>query len=205
MKRSGLLALGLAVATLVAPGVTRADMTFILGNNPQPDEENILLGTGASGTSVTGLTNVGGVSVLFSSTTDILTEPTDGQARIAAQDGLVNNITTSVPNGSFVDLIMDPVTGTGDATVTVVANEPGGGTQIFVFTYTLGNGENFLTIVATNGETIGSVTANAPGGFMDFRQPRISGVVGPRAAVPEPSTLVFFGLGALLAGLIRRR
>jgi hypothetical protein len=80
----------------------------------------------------------------------------------------------------------------------VLTNEPGGGQVTVTFTYQLGNGNNFLTIVAEGGETIESTTIDAPNEFADLRQPRISGAaLSPR--VPEPGVALLLGaaLGAL--------
>src|SRR5262245_8041076 len=124
-------------------GVAQAGIIFQTGNNPQPGEENILLNDGDTGTTVSGVTNQSGLIVDFSSTTDTLVVPSGGQARIEAEDGLVNNITITVPPvplGSFNDFIVNPFNGSGTATLTAIANEPGGGTQTFTFTYQLGNG-----------------------------------------------------------------
>ena len=191
----------LTLLVIVAFSVTTAkadSVTFILGNNPQQDEENILLNNGLNGITVFGLTNQTNLQVAFSSTTDTLVEPSSGQARVEALDGLVNNITISVPNGTFHDIILNPFFGSGTADVTVVtANN-----QTFTFSYTLGNGENFLTIVADPGTEIFSVTINATGGFTDLRQPRISGAQGN---VPEPATMFLFGSGLLGVGAAIRK
>src|SRR6266498_488361 len=112
-----------AVLSLAASLPAHAGITFDLGNNPQPDEENILLNTGTSGSSVLGVTNQSGLSVLFTSTTDTLTDPANGQARIEAQDQLLNNLTISVPGGFYKDLIINPFgpfDGSGTANLTVV-------------------------------------------------------------------------------------
>jgi len=182
-----------AVLIMLWSGVAQATAIFTLGNNPQPDEENILLGGDETGTTVTGTTNQSNTTVNFSSTTDTLTEPSAGQARIEALDGLINNIAVTVPNNTFADLIVNPLCppgsgGCGDATVTVVTND---GT--FPFTYSLGNGQNFLTITTINNEIISSVTIDNTTGFADLRQPRISGIGG--SPVPEPSSIILFGSG----------
>jgi hypothetical protein len=59
------------------------------------------------------------------------------------------------PGGTYTDLIINPFVGSlgagALASVTVSALEPGVGHEFFSFDYTLGNGNNFLTIVATGG------------------------------------------------------
>ena len=203
MKR--VLAAGvLSVVMSMTPVLAHATITFELGNNPQPDEENVLLNTGAVGSIVVGTTNQSGIDVNFSSTTDTLTAPSNGQARVEAEDGSVNNITVSIPGGSYIDLIVNPFNGEGDATVTVIANEPGGGQTTNTFTYTLGNGQNFLTIVATGGETIASTTIDAPDGFADLRQPRISGAE-LAGRVPEPGITLLLGSALGAVALYRGR
>lgn len=189
------------ILIVVCSGMSaKADsVTFTVGNNPQQDEENVLLNSGASGTTVFGLTNQTQLQVSFSSTTDILVAPSNGQARVESLDQVVNNITIAVPNGSFHDLIVNPFFGSGTANVTVLTTN----NEVFNFSYSLGNGQNFLTIVAGAGTRIASVTINAPSGFSDLRQPRISGA---EANVPEPATMLLFGFGLLgTATAVRRR
>jgi hypothetical protein len=123
----------------------------------------------------------------------MLTEPSSGQARIEAQTGLINDLTITVPGATFADFIFNPTCipgsgGCGDAVVTAVTND-GPGT----FTYSLGNGDNFLTITTANGETISSLSIAAATGFQDLQQPRISGV----AAVPIPPTMLLLGSGLI--------
>jgi len=180
------------LALIVCSGIrAKADsVTFTIGNNPQPNEENVLLSSGATGTTVFGTTNQNQLQVRFTSTTDTLVEPSSGQARVEALDGLLNNITLSIPNGSFHDVILNPFFGSGTANVSVVTTT----NQTLSFSYGLSNGQNFLTIVADPGTAIFSVTISAAGGFTDLRQPRISGAA---LNVPEPGSMALFGFGLL--------
>ncbi len=209
-------------------GTSQAVPTFTLGNNPQAQEENILFQTTQTGSTVFGVTNTTNVSVAFSSTTDILHVVANGQANLTAADGFLNNISIALdPLGDFADMILDPqgaACGTlanptpcngnnsTNAVVTVVASD---GT--FQFALTIGNGNNFFTVVAAAGEelqrvTIDSDTAITDLGFENLKQPRISGVDaggggggGGGTPVPEPGAIMVFGTALLGLGLLRRK
>jgi hypothetical protein len=199
--------LAVAAVGLAAPPPAHAAVNFTLGNNPQPDEDNVLLHNGTTGNPVFGVTNTGGITVGFGSATDILTEPSGGQARVGALDGNIEDLSIFVPGGDYTDLIMNPFLGdspSGPATVDVLTNM---GTTTFIYPTGLGSGNNFLTIVASGGEKILNTDIIAPAGFGDLGQPRISGAELVRTpVVPEPCTLSLLGLGGLpLFGRLRRR
>ena len=59
--------------------------------------------------------------------------------------------------------------------------------------FELSGRQNFLTIFAVNGELIESTTIDAPGGFTDLRQPRISG-----AALNNPTPVSESGITLVL-------
>src|SRR5579864_345710 len=156
LQRIAILA---SVAIWLATAVSaRADITFETGNNPQKGEQNILFKTDQSSSIVTGFTNRSATLVDFSSTTDTLNVTAKGQANLTASDGAINDVTISVPGHTFTDLIFDleiGKLGTSTADVTVLE---GDGTTSSFSTGSLGTGSNFFTIIATNGQTIASVT-----------------------------------------------
>jgi hypothetical protein len=176
----------------LSPTSSQATIIFTLGNNPQPGEENVLLNTGTTGHTVFGVTNQSNTPVEFDSS-QLLSLPSNGQARIEATNGTsqigLTNVTISVPNGTSQDLIFNPdITGTiGTAGGTLTVSVTDNFNSVHDFTYTLGNGQNFLTIVATAGESIvsTSLSYSLAAGFTDLRQVRVSGL----AVVPEPATI----------------
>src|SRR5262249_45961660 len=101
--------------------------------------------------------------------------------------------------------------GCGAAIVTTVSFEPGGGLLTQHFPYSLGNGNNFLTIMVSGGETLASVTLDGITGFADLHQPRISGAAlcdGGECGgveVPEPSSFILTGAGLVGLVLWRRK
>lgn len=178
---------------LLTPVISWADIIFTLGNNPEHGEENVLLNRGATGSTVTGRLNQSGLLVDFTSITQTLTASSNGQARVEATRGgtqvPLRDISFAVAGGTFTDAIFNPaVVGTigasGIATIVVIPNDAFGNPEgAALFSYDLGKGNNFLTITASNGETINSVSISGAfglnAGFTDLRQVRISGASIP--------------------------
>jgi hypothetical protein len=147
--------------------------------------------------------------VNFTSGTQLLTAPSNGQARIEATNNgsqvALSDVSFSLANtASFTDAVFNMFVGGtigaagGTATITAFTND-----GKFNFQTTLGNGENFLTVTTSGGELLTDIDISADIGFTDLRQVRISGAT---AAVPEPSTIALI-LGSLTIAptLIRRR
>src|SRR5262245_58732309 len=165
---------------------------FMLGWSPQAkatisfDESafgsgnNILLNTGQSdGTTLTGSLNTDpNYIVTFTSTQNLSSNP-NGQALIEPVSPPLTNVTIT-PQTPVGKMLFNMFFGTGNATVTVHTDEA-------VHVQALGNGQNFLTITASNGEVITSVDISALDGFTDLRQVRIEQV--PGEPVPEPASL----------------
>src|SRR5438067_5184835 len=202
--------------SLLSPVISWANIIFTLGNNPQPGEENVLLNSGATGSIVTGRLNQSGLVVNFTSITQSLIAPSNGQARVEATSGgnqvALRDISFAVANGIFTDAIFDPagvgtIGASGTANIAVIPNDAFGNPEpAALFSYTVGNGNNFLTVTASSGETINSISISAANGFADLRQVRISGASVPTATVPDNgSTLMLLGGSGLALALLRRK
>lgn len=192
------LLMGVLCAAFFA-GVARADIVFELKNDPQPGEENILFQMNQSGQDLTGYTQKSNVQTLFHSDVNMLQTQGIGQAQIVNQNGgNLNDILFSAPGYTFTDFIVDLNKADGSL-INLTVNASDG---TFTDQFTGGNGQNFVTILAKNGETINSIDFQSDGGWQTFKQPRVSGL----APVPEPGSLVMMGTGVLgVAGLLRRK
>jgi hypothetical protein len=135
--------------SLVAPVISWADIIFTVGNNPQPGEENVLLNSGTTGSTVTGILNQSGFLVNFHSITQTLTAPSNGQARVEATSGgnqvALMDISFALANGgTFTDAIFNPagvgaIGASGTAKIIVIPNNASGKPEpAAIFTYTLG-------------------------------------------------------------------
>jgi len=191
-----MLARTLAAATLVAAlyaGGAQANITFTLGNHPQPDEANILVETAETGTSLDhGEVDHTGSAVTFDSLTgQTLTQQAQGQADIFCASNCTNNggnqssqlnsiemtaglSANNLPT-AWRDAILNLDFGTGTALISVIDNFGA------PFSYVLGPGQNFLTMEASGGEFITDIKVTNdiladPFGFNSFKQPRVSGL-----------------------------
>lgn len=203
-------------ALIVACGVSIADASFIVfdGNNPEPDEENVLLENNSVGMTISGSTNQSNTVVTFTSPSQFLAAPSAGQAVVEAREmndinsdqvAIDDSITVALANSAlrFRDLIFNaPIVGGlgngGSITIEVLGFNADGTPASDTITLdddgdplSIGNGANFFTVLATDGMLMTSVEiqTNAGTSYADLRQIRISGIV------PEPASvamLVFF-------------
>jgi len=200
MKTPRVTTLLLIAIVVLAAAQAFGNAVFTLGNNPQPNEQNILFTSFQTGKTVDGFTNMTNTLVQFSSTTDTLVVTAVGQAKVTAADGLINDITVTVPGFLFQDFILNPFNPVlnNDLKVFVTMSD---GTVFNFGPYGSINGNNFLTITTSGGELIQSVTVDSIFGFDDLRLPRVSGL----APVPEPSSLLLLVSSVLGVAQVLRR
>jgi hypothetical protein len=181
----------LAATLALCASAAQAHIIFSAGNNPGPNEENILFGSSQSGSLITGQTNQSGINVNFftlpGGETSLSTQGI-GQADIfcaagcnpygqgGANGAQLTALGISVQSGwGAKDFIGNLNFGEGIADIRVT-DELGA-----IFDFQLGNGQNFFTLDAINNQVITqilitSAVAGQNFGFNDFKQPRISGL-----------------------------
>jgi hypothetical protein len=196
-------ALALAVGLVaLSAGAASANITVVASGVPGNPPQNLLLNTGQTGLSVTGLTNQTSTSVTISSN-ETLTLPSNGQARVEAADGAFTNLTIAPTLSGLGFTAMEfniNAATSGNATVQFFdqfGNVFGG---VFALA---GGGQNFFNAIATNGEAIVRAQISNSVAIQDVRQIRLGGVV----TVPEPATwaMMILGMGMIGAGLRLRR
>jgi hypothetical protein len=195
-----------AALVALSAGTASANIVIVNGGIPGNPDENVLLNTGATGTTVTGTTNQTSSLVTFQGL-EALSEPSNGQARIEAVDGAYTSLTFFLtdPLKSFGRAEFN-INAAASGTVTISAIDQFGTVFNLANSAVGAGGQNFFNLVANSGEAIKSITITSNVPISDTRQIRLGGV-GLTSAVPELSTwaMMIIGMGMVGGGLRLRR
>jgi hypothetical protein len=200
------LPIALLAATLGLAGAAPAlaDITVIsTAPFPQNPPENVLLTSGSTGATLFGQTNQTHTQVLFTSSTDILMSPPQGQAFLASTDGSLQNLNIALNSGFGFSAFEFNVNSAVTGPVTLTFTDQFGHTQSTTTTFNVdANGSNFFDAFSTNGEVITRVSLTGAN-ISSVGQVRLGGVGG----VPEPASwaLLILGFGGAGAMLRMRR
>jgi hypothetical protein len=198
-----------AAAALLGTAVPASAAVMICsggGCAPQPDS-NVLVGKDLTGLTVTGTLNNGPGTVSFTSIEQLINNA-NGQARIGALDGILNNPITISFTGGVISALELNINALTAGTVSFAFT--GGDSNGYVTgPYAIGqSGSNFFD--AFNGTFTGVTLSFADGASaQDIRQVRLNAGPTPQSTppVPEPATwaLMVCGFGAVGAAMRRRK
>ena len=182
--------IGSVLLSLVA---TSAGAVIMFSPTPSGTGNNVVFNQqppDQTGTTVFGNINVTDTLVQFTST-QVLTTPSQGQARIeSVPANVLNNLNTTIPGFDFSEAVFN-LDATANGSATINAFDQSG--TLFSFLLPLSaSGQNFFTLTTAGGELISRVALTSTVGLADVAQIRFGGL----AAVPAPIA------GAGLPGLI---
>jgi hypothetical protein len=199
-----------ALATILLSLVaTSADAIIMFSPTPSGTGNNVVFNLqppDQMGTTIFGNINDPNNTLVQFTSTQVLTTPSQGQARIeSSPDNILNNLQTTIP-GFFFDQAVFNLDATANGTATINAFDQSG--TLFSFSLPLsGSGENFFTLTTAGGELISRVAFTTTVGLEDVSQIRF----GETVPIPGPiagaglSGLILASGGLSLLALARRR
>src|SRR5262249_7928240 len=184
----------LLASVLLSLVATSANAVIMFSPTPSGTGNNVVFNLqppDQTGTTIFGNINDPNNTLVQFTSTQVLTTPSSGQARIeSVPDNILNNLQTTIPGFFFSQAVFN-LDATANGSATINAFDQSG--TLFSFLLPLGgSGQNFFTLTTAGGEQISRVAFTSTVGLADVSQIRFGGV----AVVPAPV------VGAGLPGLI---
>ncbi len=204
----------LATALMLSSvALSNAHALVVISSGNTPGGDNVLFNNNPpNGTTVTGILNTNNnFNVNFESTQVLLGN--GGQARVEAVNGNdLNNICVFLDPGlGFTQYVGNPFDATRNSTLTITVqsvDQFGNIEPQTIGMLSVGNGQNFFTVQALNGELITKIRLTGTD-FQDLRQNRIVGAQFlpiPSSNVPEPgSVALLIGMATVCSIALRRK
>lgn len=186
---------GILGSILLSLAVSSAGANIMFSPTPSGTGNNVVFNLqppNQMGTTIFGNINDANNTLVQFTSTQVLTTPSLGQARIeSVPANILNNLQTTIPGFFFGQAVFNlDATANGSATINAFDQS---GTP-FSFSLPLsGSGQNFFTLTTAGGELISRVAFTSTVGLADVAQVRFGGL----AAVPGP--IVGAGLPGLAA------
>jgi hypothetical protein len=184
-------ALGSILLSLV---VTSAGANIMFSPTPSGTGNNVVFNLqppNQMGTTIFGNINDPNDTLVQFTSTQVLTTPSMGQARIeSVPDNVLNNLVTTIPGFFFSQAVFN-LDATANGSANISAFDQFGTSFSFLLPLS-GAGQNFFTLTTAGGELISRVAFTSTVGLADVAQIRF----GETVAVPGPIA------GAGLPGLI---
>jgi hypothetical protein len=184
-------ALGAILLSLV---VTSADAIIMLDPTPSGTGNNVVFNLqppDQTGTTIFGNINDPNNTLVQFTSTQVLTTPSQGQARIeSVPNGILNNLVTIIP-GFFFDTAVFNLDAVANGNANITAMDQFGASFNFLLPLS-GSGQNFFTLTTAGGEHISSVAFTTTVGLDSVAQIRFG------ETVPIPGPIVGAGLPGLL-------
>lgn len=201
---------GIAATLFAAVPAAATIEIFSTPGAVQPDENVLFSGPDPVGSTAIGFTNQTNTSVTFLGSETLVT-PANGQARIEAADGGLDNLEFLLtdPALGFTEVEFN-IFGSRATATSVTLNFTDQFGTVFDRVVEIDSGQNFFSARGIDDQFITNVSFTLNGDVQDLRQVRVGGIVeledgGIGAGVPEPASWAMMLGGFGLIGFATRR